>query len=239
MKISVRHERVGSPGSGHGIRIAHLSDFHLWFSVRKLHQVEQLLAEWNPDVLALTGDYADTPRGRLLAAHWIEKMAAVYPLCWIAGNHDRWWGNSFVRKLETSLHAHSIDRRDAWVCMRSGARCRFTSWDRATGTVRDALQPAAELVVVMLHNPAVIQPEKLQGRTNCLILAGHLHGGQITLWRDRSGRPQPAAMCYKWLNDRSTVETVPLIVSRGLGDTLPVRFRADKEIVIVDFFART
>jgi hypothetical protein len=232
---AIRHETVGPPGSLHRIRIAHLSDLHLWFSGRKLGQIEQLVESWKPDVLALTGDYADTPVGRRLAIDWIKRMAGAYPLCWVAGNHDRCWGRSFLRKLETLLHAHPIDRRDAWIAGKSGCRYRFTSLERMPDP--EPAEPDPGPTIVLLHNPALIKPEKLQGERNCLLLAGHLHGGQINLWLDSRGRPQPAASCYKWVADRSTVDTVPLIVSRGLGDTLPFRFRSAKEIVIVDFSA--
>lgn len=234
MTPAIRHETVGSSGSQQHLRIAHLSDFHLWFSDRKLREIEQRVASWQPDVLALTGDYADTPVGRSLALEWIQRMAAAYPLCWVAGNHDRWWGRSFLRKLETLSHAHAIDQRDARILGRNGARYRFTSWERLADS-----QPAGAAsgpTVVLMHDPARIEPEKLQGGRNHLLLAGHLHGGQITLWRDRQGRSQPAASCYKWLVDRATIAAASLIVSRGMGDTLPLRFRAPQEIVMIDFW---
>ena len=233
MNPVIRHEVVGQPASSNRIRIAHLSDFHLWLSDRKLRQLEPIMAEWKPDVLALTGDYADTSVGRRLTITWIQRMAAIYPVCWVAGNHDRWWGRSFLHKLEAIPRAYPIDRRDTWITGKSGCRFRFTGWERIAG--HGTTGSAPEPTIVLLHNPAVIQPEQLRGGGKCLLLAGHLHGGQITLWRDSKGRPQPAASCYKWLVDRETIGDASLIVSRGLGDSLPFRFRAPKEIVFVDF----
>lgn len=230
---AIRHEIVGPADSPHRLRIAHLSDFHLWFSDRKLHEIERLLAPWAPDVLALTGDYADTPRGRRLAAEWMVKMAATFPVCWVAGNHDTYLGRSFVQTLESLPVLHAIDRRDAFINGKSGRAYRFTALDRLA-------QPAsggdADLpTVILLHNPADIDAERLPRDRNHLLLAGHLHGGQITLWRDRRGRPQPATFFFPRLMDLGTLGTTPLIVSRGLGDTWPVRFRAPTEIVMVDF----
>ncbi|HEY9250160.1 MAG TPA: hypothetical protein VIO38_13555 [Rariglobus sp.] len=97
-------------------------------------------------------------------------------------------------------------------------------------------QPEPGATVVLLHDPSFIEPDKLRDAARCLLLAGHLHGGQINLWKDRHGRPQPAAACYRWLAGRSQIHSATLIVSRGLGDTLPIRFRAPKEIVLLDFF---
>ena len=229
----LRHETVGPSPASHRLRIAHLSDLHLWFGERKLRRIEALIAAAKPDVLALTGDYADTATGRRRAVDWIRRMAHAYPLCWVAGNHDRWDDGRFMEALEAVPHAHPIDRRDAWIASPGGARYRFTSLERMSD--RPPGMATAAPTVVLLHDPAHIEPEKLHGAQNRLLLAGHLHGGQITLWRDRQGRPQPAAACYRWLVERTTIDTVPLIVSRGLGDTLPFRFRVPREIVLVDF----
>ena len=235
MSLAVRHETVGPADAGHRIRIAHLSDLHLWFSDRKLRAIEQAVAPWQPDVLALTGDYADTPMGRRLAIDWIEHMARACPVCWVAGNHDRWGGRSFFQQLETLRHVHAIERRDASISGNGGGRYRFTSLARVSSA--SATETTREPTIVLLHDPASIQPEKLTDRGKCLLLAGHLHGGQITLWRDRHGRPQPASSCYRWLVDRARIGEATLIVSRGLGDTLPLRFRAPKEIVMIDYGA--
>ncbi len=233
MPPSVRHEIVGLPDAAHRLRIAHLSDFHLWFSDLKLRQIEPLLAAWKPDVLALTGDYADTPTGRRLALAWIQRMAARYPLCWVAGNHDLWWGSSFVEKLAALPLAQPINRRDALIAGKTGRRYRFTSWERISA--REPGETVSEPTVVLLHNPANINPEELPCDRPCLLLAGHLHGGQINLWHDRHGRPQPAASCYARLFDRGEIGSAPLIVSRGMGDTLPIRIQAPKEIVLIEW----
>lgn len=233
MSLLVRHETVGPADSPHRLRIAHLSDFHLWFNARKLREIERLIAPWAPEVLALTGDYADTPWGRQLAADWMVEMADTYPVCWVAGNHDYWLGPSFVRALELRPKIRAIDCHDAIIAGKSGRPYRFTSLDRVVepGSSGTSAVPT----VVLLHNPAQIVPARLPREGTCLLLAGHLHGGQITLWRDRRNRPQPATFFFPRLMDRGTLGTTPLIVSRGLGDTWPVRFRAPREIVMIDF----
>lgn len=233
---TIRHETVGPVDSPHRMRIVHLSDLHLWFSDRKLRRLEPIIAQWSPDVIALTGDYADTPVGRRLAISWIDQIAAEYHVCWVAGNHDRWWGNSFLQRIEGLRLAHPIDRGDAWITIRGGGRYRFTSWDRLS-RARSSVTPSGPCVV-LLHDPTVIRLEQLPDEGDYLLLAGHLHGGQINLWQDRMGRPQPASMCYNWLVDRGVVGRTPLVVSRGLGDTLPVRIRAPREVVVIDYYAR-
>jgi predicted MPP superfamily phosphohydrolase len=232
MTPEIRHEIVGPEGSAHSIRLAHLSDLHLWFSSRKLPMIERRAAAWAPDVWVLTGDLADTPMGQRLSADWIRRLAEVRPVCWVAGNHDRWWGRGFLDRLAAVPNAHAIDRRDAWIEGKGGRLFRFTSLERMDPSKEAAAAPT----IVPLHDPGAIRPAALEGLRNHVLLAGHLHGGQIVLWRDRRGRPQPAGVFYGRIEDRSLIHRVPLIVSRGLGDTLPLRIGAPREIVIVDFF---
>jgi uncharacterized protein len=234
MKHVVRHEHVGPEGSRDRLRIAHLSDFHLWFSARKLEEIERTIARWGPDVLALTGDYADTPRGQRLALAWMTRMGRDYPVCWVGGNHDQWWGNRFLEKLSACGEVHAIEVRDAEIRTTSGRHYRFTSLARLTKSSRPRQDGPT---IVLLHDPTVLTPEQLQSSPDTLILAGHLHGGQIVLWRDRRGWPQPVASFYRWQIERDKMGPATLIVSRGLGETIPLRLGAAREVVMIDFWA--
>lgn len=243
MRGVVRHELVGAAASVGAsvtdrLRIAHLSDIHLWWGDGPLREIEPLLAHWRPDVLALTGDYADTPLGQRAALRWIERLGATYPLCWIAGNHDGWWGGSFLKKLTALPCTHAIDRADAWIAARNGRRYRFTAWERFRRADSVSGSCDREPTVVLLHDPAQADAPALKKHPCALLLAGHLHGGQLVLWRDRQHRPQPASLFYKWVPERTEVGGVPMIVSRGWGDTLPLRWRAPRELVIVDLLLR-
>lgn len=239
MRGVVRHELVGPATAGERpalerLRIAHLSDIHLWWGEGPLREIEPLLAHWQPDVLALTGDYADTPLGQRAALRWIERLAAAYPLCWIAGNHDGWWGGAFLKELAALRGAYALDHADAWITARNGRRYRFTACERYRHTDFASGYSSRDPTVVLLHDPAQADAPTLENHPCALLLAGHLHGGQIVLWRDRQDRPQPASLLYKWVPERTQIGGVPLIVSRGWGDTLPLRWRAPRELVIVD-----
>jgi predicted MPP superfamily phosphohydrolase len=64
-----------------------------------------------------------------------------------------------------------------------------------------------------------------------LVLAGHLHGGQCVL-ATRRGRLYPAAWIYRWHGLRFAEWGAVLLVSRGAGDTLPVRFNCPREVIL-------
>ena len=231
MKIQVRHEILGSDPVGTGLRIAHLSDLHLWFGQRKLSKIDAILEAWRPQVIALTGDYADTRWGRQNFCEWASVLAQMYPVFWITGNHDRWLGGRIARDLAVIPGAHPVDCCDGNYLGPRGRKYRFTTWERHTQQ-RAGTDVMREKRIVLVHNPAVIEKTMAQGAD--LILAGHLHGGQLVFARDKNGRALPPGWFYNWCGDRWDLGNVPLIVSRGLGDTLPVRFRCGHEIVMID-----
>src|SRR6266550_3402773 len=78
----------GLPRELDGLRIAHLSDFHLGVPSRAVHAVERAVAwveERRPDLVCLTGDLLSRPRGepRLLAL--LERLGHPFV---VLGNHD-------------------------------------------------------------------------------------------------------------------------------------------------------
>ncbi len=94
--------------------------------------------------------------------------------------------------------------------------------------------PEAGLVangaVQMLHDPAEVEQGE---KTAAVFLAGHLHGCQVTFWK-RGGTGFPGAWFYRWNVLRGEWNGRPVIVSRGLGDTLPVRWRTPREIILLE-----
>jgi predicted MPP superfamily phosphohydrolase len=65
------------------------------------------------------------------------------------------------------------------------------------------------------------------------VLAGHLHGGQCVLatFKDKL---YPAAWLHRWHGLRFHGEGSLMLVSRGLADTLPVRFNCPREVLLCE-----
>jgi predicted MPP superfamily phosphohydrolase len=85
--------------------------------------------------------------------------------------------------------------------------------------------------IVLVHEPEVA--ERLPRCAADLVLAGHTHGGQITL---------PGLEPYivrkfantKYVEGIYEVHGMPVYVNRGLGTTgLPIRFRARPEVAFI------
>lgn len=219
-------------------KIAHLSDLHVWGDGRALPWIDSVLAEWEPDVVAMTGDYADTLVGRRRVARWLADTARRWPVGWISGNHDRWFGRSWLRQLAEIPGSCCVEHGDLVLRRPGGSVCRIVAWsveDRPERLLDGSEDPRRrDRRVGLIHDPNGIEPAAARGFD--LVLAGHLHGGQLVLGRDRRGRLLPGGWFYRWCGDRWDWEDGSLIVSRGLGDTLPVRFRCPREMVLVELW---
>src|SRR6266540_5340601 len=81
-------ELPGLPPELDGLRIVHLSDFHLGFPSRGSRAV-RLAVDWaharDPDLVCITGDLVARPNGE----GELRRLLALLPRCYaIVGNHD-------------------------------------------------------------------------------------------------------------------------------------------------------
>jgi predicted MPP superfamily phosphohydrolase len=231
MKISLRCEQIRWRQGMENLKLLHLSDLHVKWNGRVLWQIEKEITQITPDVIVMTGDYHDTPRGAAHFHDFVERISGLHPVCWISGNHDRWFGDRHEKRLLEIKNAHFVDDA-SWVFTSSaGHRYRFLSWSLHSAGVHQTMDPD-ERRIVLLHNPEEIVAEHLAGCD--LLLAGHLHGGQFILHECTDGSFFPGNLLYHWCCDRREVGNTSVIVSKGLGDTLPLRFRCPKELVCVE-----
>lgn len=227
-RLLVRRETVAagaSTASARPWRLLHASDLHL--TARRRPLVAELLtrlAEERPDVLVLGGDLLERSDGAAVLREFIGEACSIAPVAAIDGNHDRWCGVAAVR-------AAVLEGGGAWLpdepreLRRDGAR-----------PLR--LQPALPLhampgrsdavTVAVAHHPAEALPAAA-ARAD-LVLAGHLHGGQCVLWR-RGAKLYPGALFSRWNGLRFELGATTLLVSRGVADTLPLRFRCPREVI--------
>jgi len=215
-----------------GLRIAHLSDFHLGVHSRGVQAVERAVAwveERRPDLVCVTGDLLSKPKGEARLLGLLERLGHPYV---VLGNHD--WALSrdpFSRPaaLERLDHGTLLSDSAVEVELR-GRRIEIAGVDpRGWVANRPNRLPAstADLHILLCHFPDAL-PRLRAGRWN-LVLAGHLHAGQIVLptGRGRILLAHPGSRYRAGLYERAG--TV-MHVSAGLGTTfVPFRFFARPE----------
>ena len=233
MRLRVRElVLLGLPPELDGLRIAHLSDFHLGVPSRGRHAVERAVdwvAERQPDLVAITGDLLSRPRGEKELLTVLAKLPHPYV---VLGNHDYAISRDpFSRPVELGQLEHGTVLLDnAEVVELRGKRIELAgvdprSWLRKRRS--DFADQHADLRILLCHFPRALDTVPA-GRWD-LILAGHLHAGQIVLpyGFGKLLLAHPGARYPEGLFVR---EGTTMHVSPGLGTTfVPFRFFARPE----------
>jgi predicted MPP superfamily phosphohydrolase len=221
----------GLPPELDGLRIAHLSDFHLGVPSRGERAVRRAVAwveERQPELTCVTGDLLTRPRGEPL----LRELVARLPRCFVVlGNHDHgeatdpFAAASSLRELEPAVllvdESRTLELR--------GRRVQVAGLDPRTARRRDPPppDPEADLRVLLCHYPRVV--ERLEPGAWHLVLAGHMHAGQIVL-PSLGGRLHLAHPGASYTEGVYRRPGGVLHVSPGLGTTfVPFRFLARPE----------
>jgi predicted MPP superfamily phosphohydrolase len=229
-------EVPGLPPELDGLRIAHLSDFHLGVPSRGATAVERAV-EWTvaraPELVCVTGDLLTHPRGeqrlRSLAARLPQPAFAVL------GNHDIAISRDPqarasdlhelgpVRLLRDDGELIQMRGRSVWI---AGAHPRLIVRGRAK-TDPNALSREADFRILLCHFPRVL--DQLEPGRFDLVLSGHMHDGQITVPYP-GGRLRLAHPTARYASGVYRTSAAVMHVSPGLGTTfVPFRFAARPE----------
>lgn len=223
--LVLRRETVIASSLERPVRIAWISDLHLWrrSSIRTVRNVLLAVHEAQPDVVILGGDLVDRGPGLRLLERLVRGLSRVAPIYALPGNHDEAFGVNRVAAAVRRAGGHWLNPGATVVA--NGTVSLVTG---EFGGFRTILPT---VIVACLHDPETA--EAWDGRAHA-ILAGHLHGGQIML-AEASGRSWPCALRYRWCGPRFRLPFgTELIVGRGAGDLFPVRWRCPREVLCVD-----
>jgi predicted MPP superfamily phosphohydrolase len=218
-----------------GVRVAHLSDFHLGLPSRGSHAVERAV-EWvherEPDLVCVTGDLVSRPRGEPVLRRLVEELGSGYV---VLGNHDvEHSRDPFSRSagLSDLAPAHLLVDESATVDVR-GKRVQIVGVDPRAYRQRrskpwELVDDAADLRILLCHFPYVL--DFLPPDAFDLVLAGHMHDGQISLPLGRARKYRFAHPHTRYTVGLYRRPAATMHVSAGLGTTfVPFRFFARPE----------
>jgi uncharacterized protein len=229
-------ELPGLPPELDGLRIAHLSDFHFGVpspGIGAVWQAAVWARERRPDLVAITGDLLTHPRGEPMLRQVVRVLPR--PTVAVLGNHDLAISRdpqarrSDLRELEPATLLRDEGRmlelrgRSVWI---AGADPLLIVRGRPR-LDPNSLAREADLSILLCHYPRVL--DRLEPRRFDLVLAGHMHAGQITLpypgGKVLLAHPRAPYTRGVYRNAASTMH-----VSAGLGTTfVPFRFGARPE----------
>lgn len=189
-RLEVTHQTLKFrrlPEEFDGFRIAHISDLHS----DSVPCLARAIAEQAPDIIVITGDLLhDDDRTTDGVLAFLKQLIKIAPVYMVSGNHDL-WNDSFYDFLCKACGAgmHFMDDRmelfrhgDAQIAI-FGIRDQF---GKAPGTIKKNLSRSLRTLpdydgfkLLLFHRAN--QFDKIKNLGFDLILAGHMHGGQIRL----------------------------------------------------------
>ena len=227
----------GLPESLEGLRIGLLSDLHAGrlTSRATLRRAVELLMAARPDIIALTGDFADRRRADYAPAfRALTSLRAPLGVYAVPGNHDHAVGIGGWY-LEMRKAAHIIDATNRYHVRSVGDAnvCIAGTDDLEEGSPELVLPPPGErdFTLLLAHNPDTAERAKRSYDAIDLIVSGHTHGGQVRL--PGIGPVERKSEIFDAGLQRRPWTQV--YTSRGVGSTLlPVRFGARPEVAILE-----
>ena len=234
------------PSSFDGFQIAQLADIHLgpFTSAGYVRRCVAITNDLNPDLIALTGDYISwDPEEQREVVHALAGLHAPHGVFACLGNHED--ESNTEESTTRSLAAAGIRvlRQERAPIQVRGEMLNLAGIDTPRGDshapyLRDmarrleGLAVPATVNVLLSHYPDVLDRAAELGFD--LTLAGHTHGGQLSLDFIRRGL-NLSSFIYSYNTGWYEKNGAQLYVNRGIGTTgAPIRFGARPEITLLE-----
>jgi uncharacterized protein len=232
-ELEVRLARL--PAALDGLTVVHLSDFHLGtisFNGRALERAVGWASERPCDIVAISGDLLSRRRGEPQLEAAIASLDPRLGVFAVLGNHDiEVTRDPFSQPTDASVVENVgavLLENDSVLRTVNGKSVQIVGGDPSLGgdwsLVARLAEPDADLRILLFHFPDVVR--HLPPGAFDLVLAGHLHGGQISIPTPRGKLRLEHLRAAHWEGLHETPVGV-LHVSRGLGTSfVPFRLLA-------------
>jgi predicted MPP superfamily phosphohydrolase len=204
-------------------RLMYVSDIHLrpTRSECLCRQVIESARSSRIDAVLLGGDLVDGAAELGTLQGLVGALGEVAPVFAVGGNHDMQVGLNRVRDAVVAGGGQWIHSGAARIS--HGCRVIAVAGPDATCV------PESDFQVLCAHNPRVWKTACEQSYD--LVLAGHLHGCQVVAFEYRD-RLFPGAFFYPYCYLSHQSGSTRLVVSRGVSDLVPIRWRCPREVVL-------
>lgn len=229
----------GLPKDLDGIRIAQLSDIHMgsFLSAEELSAAVDMANSFRPHLAVVTGDLITRDGDPLDACiRELGRLRAEAGLYGCLGNHEIYANCEAYTVEQAARRGLRFLRGEARTLRFGEARLRLAGVDYQKMHSEylpgaEGLQERDAFQVLLSHNPDVFDAAAAQGWD--LILAGHTHGGQVTV-EYLNQHLNLARFFTPYVYGHYEKEKSHLYVTRGIGTVgVPVRIGAAPEVALV------
>jgi predicted MPP superfamily phosphohydrolase len=236
--IKVNIHEMQSNETHDAIQIVQLSDLHIQEIGKRELTVFDQVKLLTPDLLVLSGDVIDRA-DRLPELHTFLAALDRIPAVAVLGNWEYWSGVDLralheeyqhhgVRLLVNEVTTYKVRQRYIDVIGVDDFTAGNPDYDLLAQSIED------HTGILVTHSPEYFDKASNYQNSNHLdlCLAGHTHGGQVTLFGWPIWMPPGSGSYASGLYETSTCE---LYISKGIGTSiLPIRFGARPEIAVFE-----
>lgn len=241
------------PAEFSGFRIAQVSDLHNTEFGAGNGELLALLEEAEPDLIAMTGDLADSRRTDLqVCLDFAQQAVEIAPVFYVPGNHEA--RIEEYPQLKEGLEAAGVQvlENQAVQLEREGASLTVagvldpgfypnpgdvTAAARMERALESLELPGDGFTVLLAHRPELF--DLYAAKEVDLVLSGHAHGGQIRLPLVGGLVAPGQGLFPQYDGGLYRKGDTQMVVSRGLGNSIfPLRVCNRPELVVVELRAQ-
>ncbi len=238
------------PSNFNNLRICFISDIHhgRYSSPKRLRKMVKKIAQLEPDLILLGGDYLQTPKSKKdrVKQAWQELLKILkdlpptrYGNFAVMGNHDHVFTVDFIRQSLAKINIKLLNNE--------GLFLHNEKQKIYLGGVGDLWHDGADLAktmansdqqnnfnLILSHQPNFIDQLRVEDGIN-FVLAGHTHGAQCRMFNYMPYMPKGIA---HWEYTVGLIETpqTRMLVSPGVGNVAPYfRFFSTPKIHLLKF----
>ena len=238
------------PENLNGFRIALIADTQAdWYTDdNRLYNYIETVNDANPDLILIAGDIiTSTPRYIQQGADVFKNLTAEFGIYTCVGDHDNWAYRDdharSLREISTALASSGVemvDNENRIIQVDSStikiAFATFTYSRRVDPAELELLAKGNykyDISIFLTHQPNESLISFADQLGYDLFLAGHTHGGQLTILFPFL-ELTPTLMETKYVKGDFYMNDMKIIVNRGLGMSVaPIRYNSTPEVTII------
>jgi predicted MPP superfamily phosphohydrolase len=222
-----------------GFKIIFVSDIHHGksYSIKRVRSLVEKVNKLKPDIILLGGDYVNSDKKYIEPCFdELRNLKATYGVYGVMGNHDHYEDAELTSKSMAKAGIVQLDNNGIWI-NKASDKIKIGGVGDLWEDKQD-LRPilsetkVEDFVLLMSHNPDFA--EEINSDKIDLVLSGHTHGGQVTLfglWAPLT----PSSYGQKYKTGVIETPNTKVLVSNGIGNAMdyPIRFFARPQINVI------